>query len=209
LNSSTKRVAQPAAGRQAGPLDQSDDGVAQPAAGRLAGPLDPTIHLPMAMSVIESSRFGTLRVDPVDVIEFPLGLIGLGGRHYTLLDRNPGSGFQWLHSLEDGGLALPVIDPRRFFHNFALELTAEERERIGAPDPAAAALYVTVRTAPDPADVIVNLRAPIVVWEGRGYQVLNTAPGAALQARLFAPADPPGTRSGGAIDSGAPAADAA
>lgn len=162
-----------------------------------------------AMTVIDSSRFGTLQIEPTDVIEFPLGLIGLGGQRYTLLDRNPGSGFQWLHSLQDGGLALPVIDPRRFFHNFALELTAEERERIGAPDPAEAALYVTVRTAPDPADVVVNLRAPIVVWEGRGYQVLNTAPGAALQAHLFAPADPPGERASAATDSEAPAADAA
>jgi flagellar assembly factor FliW len=143
----------------------------------------------MSMTVIESSRFGTVHVAPEDRLEFPHGLIGLGGQYYTLLDRNPGSGFQWLHSLEDPGLALPVVDPRRFFHNFVLELGAEEREQIGAPDPAAAELYVTVRTAPDPADVVVNLRAPIVVWERRGHQVLNTAPGAELQARLFAPPD--------------------
>jgi flagellar assembly factor FliW len=143
----------------------------------------------MPMTVIESSRFGTLEVQPADVLEFPRGLIGLGGQHYTLLDRNPGTGFQWLHSVEDPGLALPVIDPRRFFHNFALQIAAEDRERIGAPDIDATAMYVTVRTAPDPADVVVNLRAPIVVWEGRGHQVLNTAPGAGLQAHLFAAPD--------------------
>jgi flagellar assembly factor FliW len=141
------------------------------------------------MTVIESSRFGTLEIAPEDVLDFPLGLIGLGGQHYTLLDRNPGSGFQWLHSLDDPGLALPVVDPRRFFSNFALQITAEDRERIGAPDLAAAELYVTVRTAPNLAEIVVNLRAPIVVWERRGHQVLNTAPGAALQAHLFAPPD--------------------
>jgi flagellar assembly factor FliW len=148
-----------------------------------------TSLMSVPMTVIESSRFGTLQVAPEDLLEFPLGLIGLGGQYYTLLDRNPGTGFQWLHSLDDPGLALPVIDPRRFFHNFVLRLSAEDQERIGAPDPAEAELYVTVRTAPDPADVVVNLRAPIVVWERRGHQVLNAAPGAALQARLFAPAD--------------------
>jgi flagellar assembly factor FliW len=143
----------------------------------------------MSMTVIESSRFGTLQLAPEELIEFPRGLIGLGGLHYTLLDRNPGTGFLWLHSIEDPGLALPVVDPRRFFHNFALQIATEDRESIGAPDPAAAELYVTVRTAPDPADVVVNLRAPIVVWERRGHQVLNTAAGAVLQARLFAPPD--------------------
>jgi flagellar assembly factor FliW len=135
---------------------------------------------------IDSSRFGTLQIASEEVIEFPLGLIGLEGSRYTLLDRNPGSGFLWLHSLEDPELALPVVDPRRFFPRFALELTAEERERVGAEDATEAQVYVTVRAAPDPADVVVNLRAPLVVAEGRGHQVLNVAPGAELQAPLFA-----------------------
>jgi len=144
---------------------------------------------PAVAADFESLRFGTLTVEPADVLEFPRGLIGLGGHHYTLLDRNPGTGFLWLHSLDDPAIALPVIDPRRFFHNFALQLGEEELERIGAEDLGEAQLYVTVRTAPDPADVVVNLRAPIVVWERRAHQVLNTAPGADLQVRLFAPAD--------------------
>jgi flagellar assembly factor FliW len=137
-------------------------------------------------TVIESSRFGVLRVEPAAVIEFPHGLIGLDSRHYTVLDVNPGSGFRWLHSLDDGRLALPIIDPREFFRPFSLELSEEDRELIGAEDPAAAQLYVTVRAAPDPSDIVVNLRAPIAIWEGRGHQVLNAAPGAELQAHLFA-----------------------
>jgi flagellar assembly factor FliW len=140
----------------------------------------------VTVATYESSRFGTLEIPSEEVLEFPLGLIGLGGLRYALLDRNPGSGFLWLHSLEDPLLALPVIDPRRFFRPFTLQLTAEDRERVGAPDPASAQVYVTVRTAPDPADIVVNLRAPLVVWELRGHQVLNTAPGAELRVPLFA-----------------------
>ena len=144
---------------------------------------------PTSATVIESSRFGSVPIAVEDLLDFPRGLIGLGGRQYTLLDRNPGTGFLWLHSVEDPGLALPVIDPRRFFHNFVLQIAAEDRERIGAEQLDEAAMYVTVRTAPDPADVVVNLRAPIIVWERRGHQVLNTAPGAGLQARLFGAPD--------------------
>jgi flagellar assembly factor FliW len=134
---------------------------------------------------IDSSRFGALEIPDADAIEFPLGLIGLGGLRYALIDRNPGSGFLWLHSLDDPGLALPVVDPREFFAGFGLVLSAEDRERIGAPDLSAAQVYVTVRTASDPADTLVNLRAPIVVWDGSGHQVLNTAPGAELRVPLF------------------------
>jgi flagellar assembly factor FliW len=161
------------------------------------------------MTTIQSTRFGAIEIPADDIIEFPAGLIGLGGLRYTLLDPNPGSSFFWLHSLEDPALALPVVDPRVFFRAYALQLADEDRERIGAEDPSAARLYVTVRTAPDPADVLVNLRAPLVVWEGRGYQVLNAAPGAELRVPLFAPADPPHERHARAAGGGAPIADAA
>ncbi len=137
------------------------------------------------VTLIESTRFGAIEVSPTDVVDFPLGLIGLGGRRYVLLDRNPDSGFLWLHSCDDPALALPVVDPYRFFDTFALALGAEDRERIGAEDPLEAHVYVTVRASADPADVVVNLRAPLVIWQGRGHQVINTAPGAELQAPLF------------------------
>jgi flagellar assembly factor FliW len=139
------------------------------------------------MSVtIQSSRFGTLQFEDEAVIHFPLGLIGLEGTRYALIDRNPGSGFLWLHSLDDPGLALPVVDPRLFFPAFALELGAEDSELIGSDDPNAALLLVTVRARPKPEEITVNLRAPLVIREGSGYQVLNSAPGAELQAPLFA-----------------------
>ena len=142
-----------------------------------------------SLTLIESSRFGPLQVEPQDVIEFPLGMIGLPGHRYTLLDRNPDSGFLWLHSLDEPALALPVVDPRRFFKNLALAFGDEDLERVGVSDLDAAAVYVTVRAAKDPADIVVNLRAPIVVWEQVGHQVLNIGPGASLQAPLFAAAE--------------------
>jgi flagellar assembly factor FliW len=133
----------------------------------------------------ESIRFGTVEIDEESVIEFPFGLIGLGGSRYTLLDRNPGTGFLWLHSVEDAALSLPVVNPGQFFADFALVLDEEDRQRIGLEDPARAAVYVTVRATPDPLDITANLRAPIVVVDGRGYQVINADEEAPLRAPLF------------------------
>jgi flagellar assembly factor FliW len=139
------------------------------------------------MSVtFESIRFGTVEIDPEDVIEFPFGLIGLGGLRYTLLDRNPGSGFLWLHAVDEPALALPVVSPHQFFSTFTLEIAPEDRERTGIEDATGAQLYVTVRATPNPADITANLRAPLLIIDGRGYQVLNTHEDAELQAPLFA-----------------------
>jgi flagellar assembly factor FliW len=139
------------------------------------------------MSVtFQSIRFGAVEIDERDVIEFPFGLIGLGGLQYTLLDRNPGSGFLWLHAVDNAALALPVVSPQQFFPSFSLAIAPEDRERTGIEDTEASELYVTVRATPNPADITANLRAPLVIREGRGYQVLNVDEDAPLQAPLFA-----------------------
>ena len=56
---------------------------------------------------------------------------------------------------------------------------------IGAEDPSQVDVWVTVRAAGELADFSCNLRAPIVVWKGRGHQVINEAPDAPVRAPLF------------------------
>ena len=70
-----------------------------------------------------------------------------------LLDRNPGTGLLWLHSVEDPALALPVVSPLQFFPDFALALADADIERTGLQDPAQATIYLAVRATPDPLDI--------------------------------------------------------
>lgn len=138
------------------------------------------------MSVtFESIRFGTVEVADHEVIEFPSGLIGLGGSRYALVDRNPGTGFLWLHAVGDPALALPVVEPNQFFSDFSLQISDADGELIGLEDLADAEIYVTVRAAADPREITANLRAPLVIHAGRGHQVINTDEHASLQAPLF------------------------
>jgi flagellar assembly factor FliW len=132
---------------------------------------------------VESSRFGTLEVDPAAVIEFPAGLIGLGGHRYVLVGNDEDSAFRWLHSLEDGALALPVTRPWDFFADYEVELSDEDTERLDGGDPE---VWVTVRTGAELSDFSANLRAPIVIANGRGFQMINEAPYAPVRAPLFA-----------------------
>lgn len=134
---------------------------------------------------IESTRFGTIDVPDRSVLEFPTGLIGLGGTRYTLIAREESAPFLWLHSLDDPSLAIPVTNPWYFFSSYEVEVSDSEAERIGITDPAKADVYVTVRSGEAIEDFRANLRAPILVSGGRGHQVINEAGGTSVRALLF------------------------
>lgn len=136
----------------------------------------------MSTVTIESSRFGTLEIETGAIIEFPTGLIGLGGRRWAVVATSLTGPFQWLHSLDDPALALPVTDPWAFFNDYEVELSDEDSERFSADN---VAVWVTVRTGSELSDFSVNLRAPILISEGQGHQVINEATHAPVRAPLF------------------------
>ena len=78
-----------------------------------------------------------------------------------------------------------MVRPEQFFSTFSLQIAPEDRQRTGLYDLGDAQVYVTVRATPDPLDITANLRAPLVIVDGRGYQVINTSEPAPLQAPLF------------------------
>jgi flagellar assembly factor FliW len=123
----------------------------------------------------ESSRFGTVEVDPAAVIEFPRGLIGLGGSRFALLGKPEEEAIVWLHAVDDPELAVPVADPWAFFADYAVDLPDDEAERMGITDPSDARVLVVVRVGETPQDCFANLKAPILVTAGTGHQVLNEA----------------------------------
>jgi flagellar assembly factor FliW len=133
----------------------------------------------------DSSRFGPLKVDASAVIEFPAGLIGLGGQRYALIATDADAPFAWLHSVDDPRVALPVTNPWLHFTDYSVDLSDADSARVGADNPAQVDVWVTVRAGAEPSDFSCNLRAPIVVWKGRGHQVINEAPDAPVRAPLF------------------------
>jgi len=139
----------------------------------------------MTVTTLNSSRFGQLEVPTDSVIEFPSGLIGLAGSHWALLARDEASAFVWLHSVDDPQLAIPVTNPWRFFADYAVELSNDEASRIGIEDADQTSVYVTVRATEKLGDFTANLRAPILIANGKGHQVINTAGDFPFKAPLF------------------------
>jgi flagellar assembly factor FliW len=139
----------------------------------------------MSTVTVESSRFGTVDVPVEAVIEFPAGLIGLGGRRFALVSGDDQGAFRWLQSLEDGALALPVTNPWEFFPDYEVALSDSDSERIAA-EASDVEVWVTVRAGGELSDFSANLRAPILIANGLGHQVINEAQDAPVRAPLFA-----------------------
>ena len=98
------------------------------------------------------------------MIEFPRGLIGLGGSRYALLAAADEAPFAWLHSVDDPTLALPVANPWCFFADYAVELSDAEAERITCR-PGRREVWSPSAPAPSSRTSSRNLRAPILVAE--------------------------------------------
>ena len=135
---------------------------------------------------LKSTRFGDVELPDDAVVEFPNGLIGLQGTRYGLIPHGDDGTFVWLHSMEDPALALPLTKPWSFFPTYEVELSDSEAERIGVSDPGQAEVFVTVRATEETKNFSANLRAPIIISSGRGFQVINEADDAPVRALPFA-----------------------
>jgi flagellar assembly factor FliW len=135
--------------------------------------------------IVNSSRFGELEVAGETLIEFPDGMIGVGGDRFALLTREESGAFKWLQETSQADLALPVTDPFQFFPDYEVVVSDDEAERIGITDPAAAEVLVVVRAADDSGEITANLLAPILVSAGVGHQVMNEAGWAPLREPLL------------------------
>ena len=138
---------------------------------------------------LQSTRFGALEVPDEAVLDFPNGLIGFGGSRYALLARADEAMFVWLHSLDDPSVAIPLTNPWRFFADYAVDLSDADVLRVGFEDPSEAQVYVTVRAAEALEDFSANLRTPILVVNGRGFQVINQAPDSEMRVPLLSGAN--------------------
>jgi len=137
---------------------------------------------------IDSTRFGVVEVREEAILTFPDGLPGLPGERWALLAQSEDSPFYWLHSVEDGDLALPVTNPWIFFSDYEARVSDEDAAEIGIEAPEEATIFCVVRAAERPEDFTANLLAPVVVHAARrlGKQVINEAGGYRVREPLFA-----------------------
>lgn len=123
---------------------------------------------------INTTRFGPVEIRPTDVLEFPLGLIGLEPwKKWVVLADSRNTGLGWLQSTERAELALAVVSPRRFVPDYKVRLSSRDLEPLEAPQGVSPQVVVAVSSHGGDA-LSVNLKAPILVCleTCRGRQVI-------------------------------------
>lgn len=117
---------------------------------------------------IQTTRFGAVDIDDTRIVTFPDGLPGFENRRcFVLLPhaRQGGSPFEWLQSVEDGGLAFLVMRPHQVFPTYQPRVPVGELEAIGLDKGGPSPLLYVLLTVPagDPSGITANLLAPVVI----------------------------------------------
>lgn len=112
-----------------------------------------------------TGRFGTLEVDPDLVLTFPDGLIGFERcRRYIVVRQDDRGVFRWLQSLEEPGVAFPIIEAGEFFSCYTPTISDGDAHLLELTSEVPTLLFAVV-TVPrsNPHEMTANLLAPLVI----------------------------------------------
>ena len=133
---------------------------------------------------INTVKFGEIDVDESRIFDFVLPIIGFDVLHkFIILDPDGDSLFKWLQSVEDPGLAFPIISVSSLDYDYSVDLSDNVVNELEIKD-AESLLVMNITSIPqdNPRGTTINLLAPLifnvdnqkagqVVLSGSGYDI--------------------------------------
>jgi flagellar assembly factor FliW len=111
---------------------------------------------------IETTRFGSLTLDPQAVLLFPAGIPGLEScRQWVLLADAENDALGWLQSTLRPEIALAVVNPRRFVEGYQARVARSELAPLGLDGLQEAQVFAIVGKGE--SGITLNLKAPLVI----------------------------------------------
>ena len=123
---------------------------------------------------IHTTRFGSIEIEPDDILFFRNGLIGFEDcRHWVLLADVANSSVAWLQSMQHSDVAMPVVSPRRFVQDYQVRLDPTDVELLQLSEVEQA--FVLCVVSRNDETLTLNLRAPLVINLDRriGSQIIT------------------------------------
>ena len=112
--------------------------------------------------IVQSTRFGQLRVNDDRIITFSRGLLGFARHHrYALIQTADQGYFFWLQACDAPELAFVVTDPNLFVPDYRVPLRAEQMQDMGLASMAEAQVLVIVNRRGQ--QLTGNLQGPLVI----------------------------------------------
>ncbi|MEX0912438.1 MAG: flagellar assembly protein FliW [Gemmatimonadota bacterium] len=114
--------------------------------------------------IVASDLLGPLEVEPSEIFRFPGGLFGFPDSRDFLLLPAELDGLYWLQSTEHSPLAFVMVDPFRFFEEYAVDLPDSELRDLGNPD-RSELLVLAIVTLPRTQEdgPTANLQGPVAI----------------------------------------------
>ncbi|MFW6161403.1 MAG: flagellar assembly protein FliW [Planctomycetota bacterium] len=117
---------------------------------------------------VESVRFGTVEVADDRVVRFVHPIVGFDELDdYGLIEDPETAPVLWLQSLEAPEVLFPVVDLSLVTADYAVDLDDEMVAALGVERAEDTRLLGILTLHPDPSDISVNLRAPLVLNPSR------------------------------------------
>jgi flagellar assembly factor FliW len=126
---------------------------------------------------LKTKHFGIIDIDENNIIDFPEGLPGFEKVKRFVLLNNPeeNSPFRWLQGIDNGDLALVVIDPKVIKPDYIVDVEDTEVEILDIKDTDKVMVLSIVVIPADISKMTANLKAPVLinVENNRGKQVVQ------------------------------------
>jgi flagellar assembly factor FliW len=108
------------------------------------------------------TRFGQVEYDPENLLNFPIGMVGLPHLHNFIVMPNKKDGpLFWIQSVDDPDIAFVLTDPHNFFLDYGVIADASERQILEINDEDDCFVLAVVTVPPD-QKITLNLSAPIL-----------------------------------------------
>ena len=124
---------------------------------------------------IPTTRFGTVGIEPRDVLLFPEGMLGLDDcQHWVLLADAENGCLGWLQSTTHADVAFAVVVPRRFVPEYDVRVPRGDLAPLALATADEAQVLVVVGKN-DRDAITLNLKAPLILNLRRrlGRQVIH------------------------------------
>jgi flagellar assembly factor FliW len=113
---------------------------------------------------LETSRFGTIDIDPEKVITFTQPIIGFQEyRRFVLMPASDDGSVHWLQSTESGDLAFLLMNPRLVLPDYAVRLAEPELAELAVTGVDELEIFTLLVVPDNQNQVRTNLKAPILI----------------------------------------------
>lgn len=134
--------------------------------------------------ILETVKFGNIEIDESRIFNFILPIIGFDNlTKYIIIEPNKDTLFKWLQSVEEPGLAFPIISVSALDIDYSIDLNDDVVNNLEITN-TESLLVMNITSIPqdNPKGTTINLLAPIIfnvdnqkagqiVLSGSGYDI--------------------------------------